>query len=114
MLFICSLIAIYFNVITAWSLMYVINSLKFTLPWATCGNPWNTEACSVWNKGAVEICRQMNGTIFANGTCSLLNSAASLDGNLTATELALFPKNHVIPSLEFFQFVHETNFSLDF
>jgi solute carrier family 6 amino acid transporter-like protein 5/7/9/14 len=42
MLFICSLIAIYFNVITSWSMMYVLNSLKFTLPWATCTNPWNS------------------------------------------------------------------------
>lgn len=43
MLFICSLIAIYFNVITSWAMVYVLNSLKFTLPWATCGNNWNTE-----------------------------------------------------------------------
>lgn len=104
MLFICSLIAIYFNVITAWSMIYVLNSLKFTLPWATCGNDWNTDACSVWNKGAVEMCRQMNGTILANGTCIFVNNAASpMESNLTSNELALFPKNHVIPSLEYFQ-----------
>ncbi|KAI6215457.1 Transporter [Aphelenchoides besseyi] len=104
MIFICSLSAIYFNMVTGWALMYVLNSLKFTLPWATCGNSWNTEACSVWNRGAVETCRQMNGTILANGTC-IFNSAVLAELNATAggtIELPPFAQSHVMPSLEYF------------
>ncbi|CAD5222395.1 unnamed protein product [Bursaphelenchus xylophilus] len=100
MVFICSITAIYFQLITSWSLMYVLNSLKFTLPWASCDNSWNSPLCSVWNKGAVENCRNSNGTIMSNGTCSYFISVAS---NITnSTEITNFPKNHVIPSLEYF------------
>lgn len=119
MVFICCVAAIYFQLITSWSLMYVLNSLKYTLPWATCGNSWNTDgkqfylrkfcysfdsyvncflACSVWNKGAVENCRVMNGTILANGTCSF-----NIPKSNVTTDLENFPKNSVLPSLEYFQ-----------
>ncbi|KAI6240041.1 Transporter [Aphelenchoides fujianensis] len=104
MIFISSLSAIYFNMVTGWSLMYVLNSLKFTLPWATCDNPWNTVVCSVWNRGAVETCRQINGTILANGTC-IINAAALAELNATGVgtpDNAPFTQNHVMPSLEYF------------
>lgn len=44
MVFISCVIAIYYNMITSWALFYLINSLKTTLPWATCGNDWNSES----------------------------------------------------------------------
>lgn len=43
MLFISGIIAVYYNAITAWALFYFVNSMKFTLPWAKCGNEWNTQ-----------------------------------------------------------------------
>ena len=42
MVFICALTVLYLNMVASWSLLYVADSLKFTLPWATCGNRWNT------------------------------------------------------------------------
>jgi SNF family Na+-dependent transporter len=41
-----ALVCIYYNVIIAISLYYLFASCAATLPWATCGNWWNTEHCS--------------------------------------------------------------------
>jgi solute carrier family 6 (neurotransmitter transporter, glycine) member 5/9 len=40
-----SLVSIYYNVIIAMSLYYIIESLSSNLPWASCNNPWNTPEC---------------------------------------------------------------------
>uniref|UniRef100_A0A8C1WTG3 Transporter n=1 Tax=Cyprinus carpio TaxID=7962 RepID=A0A8C1WTG3_CYPCA len=45
MLIISVLIAIYYNIIMCWTLYYLFDSLKGTLPWATCKNEWNTVEC---------------------------------------------------------------------
>ncbi|XP_064621186.1 sodium- and chloride-dependent glycine transporter 1-like isoform X1 [Lineus longissimus] len=41
--------SMYYNVIIAWTLFYVGNSFSAELPWATCNNTWNTDACVVRN-----------------------------------------------------------------
>lgn len=40
------LVCAYYNVINAWSLYFLINGLRPTLPWSTCDNSWNTPRCS--------------------------------------------------------------------
>lgn len=35
----------YFIVLVAWSLYYLVASFTKNLPWATCGNSWNSEHC---------------------------------------------------------------------
>ncbi|XP_018602390.1 solute carrier family 6 member 22, tandem duplicate 2 isoform X2 [Scleropages formosus] len=37
--------SIYYIVILAWAVLYLIYSFRFELPWATCTNYWNTEKC---------------------------------------------------------------------
>lgn len=36
---------IYYIIILAWALFYLLVSLRIDLPWRTCGNPWNTRYC---------------------------------------------------------------------
>lgn len=43
--FIAFYVSFYYNVIIAWSLFYVFNSLTSKLPWDSCDNSWNTELC---------------------------------------------------------------------
>ncbi|XP_048872469.1 sodium- and chloride-dependent GABA transporter 2-like [Brienomyrus brachyistius] len=37
--------SIYYIVILAWALLYLVFSFSSELPWATCHNYWNTESC---------------------------------------------------------------------
>ena len=33
----------YYNIILSWAFFYIFSSFSFKLPWADCGNWWNTE-----------------------------------------------------------------------
>jgi solute carrier family 6 GABA transporter-like protein 6/8/11/12/13 len=54
---------VYYAVILAWSLRYFFASMASELPWATCGNDWNTLNCLEYTK---------NVTPTANSTSSVL------------------------------------------
>lgn len=128
MVFISSIIAIYYNMITSWALFYMVNSLKFSIPWASCGNEWNTESnfffllnvikiffdCSSWNKTltALEMCRFLNGYVLPNGTCVTTNENSTLViptmPTTTTSKTPMAPAvissfNQIMPSVEYFQ-----------
>jgi len=62
MVLISGIVCIYYNVIITWTLYYMYLTFSAVLPWSTCGNWWNTEACV--------SAQQLNGTtaITGNGT----------------------------------------------
>ncbi len=43
MLIVSCFIAIYYNMITAWAIYYLIASIGLSVPWSTCSNDWNTQ-----------------------------------------------------------------------
>ncbi|GFY05794.1 sodium- and chloride-dependent glycine transporter 1 [Trichonephila clavipes] len=63
-----TLVGIYYNMILAWALFYLISSLRSTLPWSSCDNWWNTVACQKFD---VKNCTAMHGILSENGTCIL-------------------------------------------
>uniref|UniRef100_A0A8C5RGW8 Transporter n=1 Tax=Laticauda laticaudata TaxID=8630 RepID=A0A8C5RGW8_LATLA len=63
----------YYIMVLAWGFYYLVKSFTATLPWATCGNPWNSPDC-------VEIFRHedcANGTASSNLTCDELSDKQS-------------------------------------
>ncbi|PAV82237.1 hypothetical protein WR25_21819 [Diploscapter pachys] len=85
--------AIYFNLISGWSLFYLINSVSFSLPWSNCANSWTGQNCTL---GTRISCTEANGTLLLNGSCvvSMPNANMTLIVNL--------PDQNSIPSLRFF------------
>uniref|UniRef100_A0A8C1WYI4 Transporter n=1 Tax=Cyprinus carpio TaxID=7962 RepID=A0A8C1WYI4_CYPCA len=79
MLIISVLIAIYYNIIMCWTLYYLFDSLKGTLPWATCKNEWNTN----------------------NTFCLSANAVGNLSKLLNVT---MDNKTYVSPSEEYFKY----------
>ncbi|XP_067651746.1 sodium- and chloride-dependent glycine transporter 2-like isoform X2 [Haliotis asinina] len=41
------IIVLYSTFVFSWGVYYIYNSFSATLPWTTCGNPWNTPQCVV-------------------------------------------------------------------
>ncbi|XP_040183840.1 sodium- and chloride-dependent glycine transporter 2 [Rana temporaria] len=56
MLIISVLIAIYYNIIMCYTLFYLFASLVYTLPWASCTNPWNTPDCKDKDRLMLDSC----------------------------------------------------------
>ncbi|KAM7283289.1 sodium-dependent dopamine transporter [Ixodes scapularis] len=67
-------VSFYYNVIIGWALYFMFSSFRAELPWARCGNPWNTPSC-------------YSGT---------------LDDNGTVQDDSMPIENRTSPALEFF------------
>ncbi|XP_064634027.1 sodium- and chloride-dependent glycine transporter 1-like isoform X2 [Lineus longissimus] len=76
------LIALYYNVVISHTLFYLFASMTSVLPWTTCDNHWNTDACL--------LPPSKNNTLNANMSASLLSTistvAATTARNLTGSK----------------------------
>ncbi|CAG0888136.1 unnamed protein product [Cyprideis torosa] len=62
------MVAIYYNMIIAWTIYYMFASFTTDLPWQHCGQTYNTEAC--FSHMAYTACKEEKATnIYYNGTC---------------------------------------------
>uniref|UniRef100_A0A8R1EIB4 Transporter n=1 Tax=Caenorhabditis japonica TaxID=281687 RepID=A0A8R1EIB4_CAEJA len=86
--------AVFFNIISAWTLFYLINSFSFSIPWSNCANSWSGENCTL---GTRIQCRELNGTLLVNGSCIV-----EYDYSNETTVIPLHDLNS-IPSLKYFQ-----------
>lgn len=89
------LVAIYYNMILAWAMFYLFASLNPELPWKSCDNWWNTDACRRFD---TRNCSSHNGIMTANGTCIY-------NGTVPAEEYAALVArgdNTKMPSDEYF------------
>ncbi|XP_040358147.2 sodium- and chloride-dependent glycine transporter 1 isoform X1 [Ixodes scapularis] len=61
-----TLVGVYYNMILAWSMFYLLSSLTTQLPWSSCDNWWNTNAC---RKFDTKNCTAHGGVHLSNGSC---------------------------------------------
>ncbi|KAK6740062.1 hypothetical protein RB195_008499 [Necator americanus] len=91
MVLISAIVAVYLNIVSAWSLFYFFNSISFSLPWSNCANSWSGLNCSL---GTRISCTESNGTLLVNGSCIIQQA------NTTIVISGTNPQS--IPSLRYF------------
>jgi solute carrier family 6 amino acid transporter-like protein 5/7/9/14 len=103
-----ALVCIYYNVIIAMSLYYIFGSFTSSLPWATCGNAWNTVTCS----DVIASSRHQNDSSIFNYTVTpndVTNSAVSLvtssmTSYINTTVNSSTPVRRTSPTDEYFRY----------
>jgi len=77
----------YYAVILAWSVRYFFASMQEVIPWTTCENDFNTDACFVYGQSNETTAGSLNQT--ANATSTVMTTLAGLAYNVT-------PKSSVV------------------
>jgi len=79
MVCVSGILAPYYNLIIAWSLVYLFSSFTSTLPWAHCNNFWNTPNCSLHHEDLVNEakanCTNIYHGTFYQGVCNYTSSS---------------------------------------
>lgn len=82
MCLISAMVAIYYNIINAWILHYLLASLTFgDLPWSSCDNSWNSLKCFLKPDNVTTItvegsnCTPLDNGTIPNWTAKITNSA---------------------------------------
>jgi len=101
MCFLSLYIGTYYNIILSWAFFYIFSSFTSSLPWASCDNPWNTEACRRFDS---KNCTELGGIMTNQQEC-VFQKDVTIDVWKNISETA---RNAKMPSDEFFH-----NFMLD-
>uniref|UniRef100_T1JI01 Transporter n=1 Tax=Strigamia maritima TaxID=126957 RepID=T1JI01_STRMM len=95
MFIVSTLVGIYYNMIIAWTWFYLFSSFTDSLPWNSCDNWWNTEACQRFD---TKNCTAHSGFMFTNGTCAFASQYSPDEWiNITASA-----EQRKMPSDEYF------------
>ncbi|KAL7637204.1 UNVERIFIED_CONTAM: hypothetical protein RMT77_011916 [Armadillidium vulgare] len=89
MIIVSTLVAIYYNMILAWTFFYTFASFTGTLPWGHCNNEFNSIGC--FTNDDAEACA-LNGTFYydkqcmdVESFCNIFNATEYLDENTNLT-----------------------------
>ncbi|XP_063970611.1 sodium- and chloride-dependent glycine transporter 1-like isoform X1 [Lytechinus pictus] len=55
MVMISGMVAIYYNIIMAWTALFFVRSFTSEVPWKSCNNTWNTDACQENSSVAMDM-----------------------------------------------------------
>ena len=84
---------------------YIFSSFTSSLPWASCDNPWNTEACRRFDS---KNCTELGGMMTNQQEC-VFQKDVTIDVWKNISETT---RNAKMPSDEFFQWVEHTFHSI--
>ena len=88
MVLVSGIVCVYYNVIMAWGFYYIFKSFtKDQLPWATCGNSWNSDSC-------VERLDNRGDNITANSSMFTTTAFNTEVATTVATNLSLANGTH--------------------
>ncbi|XP_014772306.1 sodium-dependent proline transporter isoform X1 [Octopus bimaculoides] len=97
MICVSSLVAVYYTVIIAWTILYLFMSFTSELPWESCGEEWKTQFCYTYKEA--DACAKINGSVYYNQTCFNATYAASEN----IVELAKNSSIRHVPAQDFFE-----------
>ncbi|KAK2168161.1 hypothetical protein LSH36_20g15015 [Paralvinella palmiformis] len=101
MIIVSSLVALYYNMIIAWTCFYMFASFTTELPWERCHLEWSTHECYSY-KDAV-TCLQNNGSLYFNRTC--FNESMVAKYNISELVKTMTKKP---PAEEYFEYSDQT------
>ncbi|WAQ99610.1 SC6A9-like protein [Mya arenaria] len=100
-----AIICVYYNIVNAWALHYLFSSFSASLPWASCDNPWNTDACRL-NRYEVTNCSLVNATYILSSDTENDNCSQYLLDCMHATNQSAFPKENTTVCIEWLEDQH--------
>ena len=86
MMTISGIVSWYYNTLIAWILYYMVYSFFPNLPWATCGNKWNTDACISSRRTGNQsdaVFRNQSNVVFNNQSDVVFYNESLLNQSLT-------------------------------
>ncbi|KAG1684334.1 Sodium- and chloride-dependent GABA transporter ine [Nymphon striatum] len=96
--FVSLILTTYYNVIISWTMFYLINSFRYSLPWSHCNNLWNSKSCFSYRDD------QNSSDYFSN-----ISSFDEID-NSSCNASTTPPRDLRTPSEEFFFFTFRAVF----